>query len=672
MGGRLMAASAEELTVLATIRDEMSAGLAKIGTEVEALSKKVDSQRVRLGQHQKTLSGHSKTLNESAKAFQNLSKITAGPLSGSLAGISNRLNLLSNTKAIGTLSALGAAGQKLGQQLNIHDKLSKLSSDVTGLVGTTAKATAGFGLLGVALAGFGVKTLAGFQQTKLGLGTLTGSPAAGNALFNQIQAQSGLFSTAALGNEAVSMLNQGTPTVAINKRLKSIQNIAAVQVNPQQALDSLVAGINSIQHTGRITTEGMDSLASAGLPMYDILSSQLGVSKLQVAQLVNQNRISAQMVLNQLDNLQGPYLARFQGGVQKATQTIGGEFNVLKNTITNDLATAATPLAAELQQQMPMVQKTVSGLINLIAPAGVKILGALIGPIANELPTAMAKLQPIMPKIEDSLSKFVAALVKLLPGLVQLGADLLPILPVMVNLAADVLPVVDAFVRLLTQSAPLRNILGGIFLTLMAYNRLSGLVGGIKALAGAFGTLAEKLAAVKTAEEGATVASIGGVAGGAATGAAGGAGAAAGGGVLAGLGTGAALAAPFALGVGILAAANAASQGTQKNINNLANTLTPANITAAQQAQAHMNVGSSGVGAPQFINGQWVTPGAGQSLTRRGQAANVTQHIVINGAGLNQAQMTQAIADANRKAYERGSSATTANGNTHSMARTGS
>jgi hypothetical protein len=682
--------SAEELTVLATIRDEMSAGLVKIGAEVDALTAKIDKQATVLGRHSKTMAGHSKTLDSSARTFKNLGSLGDGRLAGRLTQTGGALQKLSQTKAVGVLSALGAAGDQLGTKLDLHSKLSTLSSDLEGVTTEAAKMTAGFALAGVGLAAFGVKAVAGFQQSLLGLQTLTGSTATGTSLFNSLKGMTGIFSTQTLATNAVSMLNQGTSASVIPQRMKALANIAAVQVDPAASMSSLVSGVNSIQHTGRITTEGLDSLASAGIPGYDILSQQLGVTKIQVAQLVSENKISAQSFLNMIDTLSGPGLAKFRNGMKQDTQTIGGMFDTLKNRITLDLANASGPLATSLGHALPQISNLVNTLINTVAPFGVKILGSLIGPLTKDLPLAFAKLQPVLPAIESSFSKFAAALVKALPSLVELIADLLPILPAMVNLAADVLPVLTVFAKLISSSSLLRNLFAGVFVALLAFNKLNGVISTVRAFASAVSVLAGKLSALSGAEEEEAATRAAETAVDDSAGAAGGAG-----GLGAGLGgAGGLLGEAGAAGVGTTGALVAGGVGVAallgwgaytglhpSSLNKYAardESLTPslnkkslANIATAAAASRSLLLQESpakSIKKPSPAK----HPAGTDGTSGAGAGGNITQHITINGTKLSQRELTASVAEAARVAYQRGSTATTANGTVYGLSKTGS
>lgn len=247
------------------------------------------------------------------------------------------------------------------------------------------------------------------------------------------------------------------------------------------SLDELGSVMNNVTTLGAAYNDSLQILAQKGLPIYQWLADEIGVTTDEVKNLASQGKISSEVfraaienniagaaltagdttrgafanmmaslsrlgvafvgdglsgaktffkeitvILDGLEERIGPWAQRIQGKLGGLVEIdgFGGKFlTSLDSFVANFDATPFGILLTTLKPLLPVLQE----------------LGATVGPVLAATFSEIAEaLEPMIPLLAESL---VDAIVQLAPPLTELLVALLPLIPPLVALAVDVIPV---------------------------------------------------------------------------------------------------------------------------------------------------------------------------------------------------------------------------------------
>lgn len=214
----------------------------------------------------------------------NISRSVSGGVNAAQSEIA-RLN-----KSIeGTGSALSNVGKQGGG-------ISGLVLPFKSLAGAAIATTAVLG--GAGLTGALIKTAASFQDMRSALNTVYGSVEKGEAAFKIIQdfAVETPFDVEQLTKAFITLKAQGlNPTKDL---LMTFSDAASVTTDRVRTFDALVR-ITSRSLSGGLGLMELEQVASAGIPVFDILEKKLGITRLQVSEF-GKDAAGAQKILTAL------------------------------------------------------------------------------------------------------------------------------------------------------------------------------------------------------------------------------------------------------------------------------------------------------------------------------------------------------------------------------------
>jgi tape measure domain-containing protein len=502
-----MATSENDLLVRAAIIDELSGGLATIQAQVDELTVSLEGLAV------------------------------AGETAGGAAA--------GGATAAGLGATAAGATELRTIARSTHAQVLSLSRGLTSeLVSATKTALLGVGALGVGLTVLGVKSAATFQSARLGIQTFVGDVTKGNALFESLKGMQGPFNITNLQEAGQALLVAGTGADHLVPRMKALTDIAATQADPGAALTSLADAVGRIQEMGTLDTRTLRPLLTAGVPVYEMLSKELGVPQEQLRKtLATGAPVDLPMrFFADLEAETGP-LERFQGAVENQRKTLRGQFTLIKTDASTALADVFAPLGDSLARVTPMLRTNlvdlirgvgpgltsfltgvtgiVTGLIPILQPITASLLGAL-GQVLAALVPGLAQLAPQMPELATALANLVIAFIPLIPPLTDLTVALVPVLVMGIDdlttavtkVVGWLTPLIEKVTHLLDHSAAARRVVEGLFGALMAYAALTKVVGWITGVVNAVKALRTAIAALRGVEavsgvEGAVGAGVG-------------------------------------------------------------------------------------------------------------------------------------------------------------------
>ena len=366
------------------------------------------------------------------------------------------------SKALGgpaVKSSVDKAGSSLGSKL-----MGTMTKTVKG-----AAATVG----GTIAAGIGTALVKGFArlnaidtaQAKLkGLGndSKTVSKVMDNALASVKGTAFGLGDAATVGAQAVA--SGIKPGKELEGVLKSVANSAAASGSEMSEMGSIYAKVAS---TGKAQNDVLSQVADRGIPIYQALADQLGVTADEVFAMASKGKIG---------------FAEFQDAMTSAAGTVATELsNTVGGSWSNFIASLGRVGAGLLGGVFPQIAPSIQGITSALAPledaagkVGEKV-GKVLAPAFDWLGKALSGkvdfsafssvlsyltplgavmqiLQPILPAISDGLGEIgkalggaladalpviIPALVTLVTQLAELAAQVIPVLlPVVISLVS--------------------------------------------------------------------------------------------------------------------------------------------------------------------------------------------------------------------------------------------
>ena len=450
----------------------------------------------------------------------------------------------------GAAPAAASAGRKSGQAFG-----NAVKAGIA--VGSAAAATAVAGLGATLSAGFGrLQSLEEAESLLIGTGNSAEQVEAimQNALASVKGTAFGLGDAARLAAGAVAAGVK--PGQELERTLKAVGDTAAVAGVP---LADIGAIINGVVTTNKAYTGELNQLADRGIPIYQYLADQVGVTAEAISEMASAGEISSEMLVTALQdnlggaalemggtvagsfantqaaigrvgaNLLGPIFGRFAeffnavieglGPVEEKSKALGDSIGEFLNPKIDTLVELARNLSVPIQSVsifMGNLQSSVGGVAGFFAPL-VQSFGTLLSalpvlvPFVQELSEFFAQLAlTVMPVLVDILSRFVS---EVLPMLVTAMADLGPkvldvvasladaFLPILLTLAEAVIPVLTSVLSFLIPVVQFfADVLSGGnagLAKLIAFGAIA--VKGLLLMSGAFTAVTTKLALFRVA-----------------------------------------------------------------------------------------------------------------------------------------------------------------------------
>jgi tape measure domain-containing protein len=371
-------------------------------------------------------------------------------------------------------------GQRLGQ--GVTSGAHRGMVGLGGALATGGRVLTRFGGLGVATlgglaaaaGGMGIKVAAGNEQAKISFTTMLGSAQKAGDFLGKLQkfAAATPFEFPELQTAASSLLSVGIKADQVIPIMTSLGNATSGMGTGAEGVQRATVALQQMNAAGRITAEDLNQLRDAGIPVYDLLTKATGKSTAEIAKMAQTGKLGRKELDQMMAALaSGKGLERFNGLMQKQSQSLVGMFSTLKDTLGQGLSNAITPL-------IPLIKSGLTGASNT-AMAALKLLPGVLTAIVNggttvahwlrglfdylrgvNLGPVVAGLMPIGTVLRGMLPQLRALLPQFMDLARTLGVSLLHTLPVVGAafasigrtlggiLAAALPPVLSAFISL--------------------------------------------------------------------------------------------------------------------------------------------------------------------------------------------------------------------------------
>lgn len=232
------------------------------------------------------------------------------------------------------------------------------------------------------------------------------------------------------------------------------------------SLEEMGRIFNKVRTIGAAYNDSLQELADRGIPIYQWLSEQLGVTTADVQDFAKKGQISAQ----QFEDAVNVHIA---GAALKAGDTVKGSFANMQVALArlgagflgvtySGLPEFFTKVTAILDKLLPVAQKVGATfgpvLLNTFSKLA-DVLAVLLPPLFELLNVLLIPLTQIIKLAADALLVLITAFMPLikgvLPPIIQLISDLLP--PFLQMLTTIIVPLTPAIVKLVEAFRPLIN-----------------------------------------------------------------------------------------------------------------------------------------------------------------------------------------------------------------------
>lgn len=270
------------------------------------------------------------------------------------------------TEVKGGLNEVGDAAEEAGRKADRASSAWSRVKSAGAAVGKMALyGAAGVSALGAAAATAGLKTAASMEQAKIGFSTMLGSGQKARKFLGKLAsfAAATPFEFPELQTAASSLVSVGIKSKDVIPIMRTLGNVTSGMGTGAEGIQRATVALQQMNAAQAVHAEDLNQLRDAGIPVYDLLSKALGKSKKAVVGLAQKGKLGQDALGKMMKALEtGKGLERFNGLMQKQSQSLTGVWSTLKDTVNMGLAKAVKPA-------LPLVKELVLDASNLATKA---------------------------------------------------------------------------------------------------------------------------------------------------------------------------------------------------------------------------------------------------------------------------------------------------------------
>jgi tape measure domain-containing protein len=345
--------------------------------------------------------------------------------------------------------------------------------------GAGAAITAGTGFLGLSLA-------SDAEVAEQGFARLMGSVDEAKAHIADLQefAKTTPFEFTGLRDMSLKFQSAEVSADAIIGLLGPLGDATASLGTGQEGLDRASYALIQMQQSGKVMSTEMRQLTEAGIPAWNALAGELGVTQAEARDLVEKGLVPASEMFEAIEHRSGTGFKKTEGAMEEMATSLKGRLSNLKDTFEITMGEAFKPLLDPMAELVGVVGETLGPLLtDTLVPAFESMMPLIelvlenMGPFVETLVTfgseVMTALSPALEVLLPALNDLFA---EIGDELGQMFLDLAPafvdIADAMVSLAPLIPPFVDLFSSTMVQILP--GLAEGLSLTADAVGRVLG------------------------------------------------------------------------------------------------------------------------------------------------------------------------------------------------------
>lgn len=277
----------------------------------------------------------------------------------------------------GAQPAVAAAGRDAGAAYagGVEQSSSRIGSFFSNLA---KSGVAAMGAVAVASVAVGVRTAAGMETAQIAFETMIGSGEKARAFLGELStfAARTPFDLPGLQQSAQSLISIGIDASKVIPIMTTLGNVTSGMGTGAEGVQRATVAIQQMNAAGRITAEDLNQLRDAGIPVFDLLTAATGRTREEIAGMAQSGKLGRQELEQLMSALEsGAGLERFNGMMEKQSQSLSGLWSTLKDTFSVGMAEAIQPAIPLLKdglagaitavgQALPYVQGGIQWLVN--------------------------------------------------------------------------------------------------------------------------------------------------------------------------------------------------------------------------------------------------------------------------------------------------------------------
>ena len=355
----------------------------------------------------------------------------------------------------------------------------------TGVSGAGAIAAAFAAIGGTAVIGSIARVGSSFQDLQNSLNVVFGSIEEGNKQFERVKdfAAGTQFSVQQLTQAFVQLQGAGVePTDELLKIFADTASVTTDQMGTFQAALDLV----SRSTAGGLGLEDLNRLADRGIPVFQILSDKLGITRLEISEFGKTAEGAEKIIASLTEGLQerfGGALEDSAGNFSRATSNFNDAIQNLQGAIFDQFAEGATDSINGLTEAINSLATNTEGLSRFFGILGSVLEGIAAAFLLFGLGASDAAGKFV--KFDDRLAKFTGRIPQIIKNFGTLALAFTAVGAAIKGLTAagGIMALVRSLGALVIASGPVAAVIGGIAiaadLLFRVFNDGKGIIGTV-------------------------------------------------------------------------------------------------------------------------------------------------------------------------------------------------
>ena len=221
---------------------------------------------------------------------------------------------------------------------------------------------------GTAIAKVGVEYNALQEQSKVTWTTLLGSQEKAISQLERIEkfAASTPFSKMGVDQMAKYLHNAGYEGDAVFDTLTKIGDMGSAFGVQEESLVELTRQFSQVQQAGYAYTEDLNILADRGIPIYQAIADQVGVTVAEVKKMASEGKLTADIYNSAIDSM----AATTAGAMEAQSKTFNGMMSTLKDNLTTVAGLITEKLFSALSGLLERLLPVVEAFTNAYKETG--------------------------------------------------------------------------------------------------------------------------------------------------------------------------------------------------------------------------------------------------------------------------------------------------------------
>jgi tape measure domain-containing protein len=270
------------------------------------------------------------------------------------------------------------AGRDSGNRF--AENFRSATSKVGGVLGSTLKTGVAVATAAATAAGaVGVATAAQMEQSEIAFSTMLGSGEKAKAFLGDLSkfAAKTPFDLPGLQKSASSLVSAGIDASKVIPIMTSLGNATSGMGTGAEGVQRATVALQQMNAAGKIGAEDLNQLRDAGIPVYDLLTAATGKSTAQIADMAAKGKLGRKELDQLMTALEtGTGLEKFNGLMEKQSQSLTGMWSTAKDTFSVGMAEAITPL-------IPLLKDGLGGATAFLADVILPKVKAGFGELAG-------------------------------------------------------------------------------------------------------------------------------------------------------------------------------------------------------------------------------------------------------------------------------------------------